>query len=104
METPYHKVYEALRDMAKVRDKTDFGGKLGYSKTYASQLMNGHEPVTYGVILRLYTVFGVNPDFMAGASKEMFTDDIEPKESDLLKLLRENNKMLKAIMRKLNIE
>jgi hypothetical protein len=97
----YKRVYMSLRSMGKVQSKEDFATKLGYSETHGSRMMTGNEPITDGVIMKLYEVFGINVGFMKGRSKSMFADMVEPEEGELLKILKENNKLLKAINKKL---
>lgn len=47
MENNYLKlVYRELYSKGIVKNQNDFGEKLGYNKSYVSELMNGRKPIT----------------------------------------------------------
>lgn len=63
---------EELRYRKIVRNQTDFGNQLGYSKSYFSNLMNGGEIITDKVVDAISTKYGFNRDWFYGLSDEMF--------------------------------
>ncbi len=57
------KLDAALRGLigaSKVKNQKDFGDKLGYNKSYVSELMNEAQPITDPIKERIRTVFGIS--------------------------------------------
>ena len=63
MITPKSKLeaaYNGLKYINKVTTQKDFGDKLGYHKSYFSQLMNGALPITEAVKQKCYDTLKIS--------------------------------------------
>ncbi len=66
-------VYEELRYLKKVRNQSDFAEKLGYGKSYVSDLMADNEELPKKVQKKLTEVFEVQPQYFVSRNKnDMF--------------------------------
>lgn len=69
------KAFEELRYSKKISSQTDFGKKLGYNKSYISELFNGHKPITSSLAGEIQTKFGINAIWIIGGIGNMYAKD-----------------------------
>ena len=75
MKSRLKRVIEDLRYKQIVKNQTEVADKLGYTKTYLSRLLNGHETITRSVAEKMETMFSVDADWLLSGEGQMFKSD-----------------------------
>jgi hypothetical protein len=78
MKTALKAIYDELRYSDKVASQTDFGNKLGFTKSYTSALLKNGTVLPNNVQDKVSKAFGVNPRWLASNGKEgnMFIEKV----------------------------
>lgn len=85
MKTKLEAIYKELLYRKKIKNQTDLGDKLGYTKGYTSQIMNDNIEINEKIKQSFNEVFGVNIKYWDSETEPMFTEDAIDKPSDIKK-------------------
>lgn len=68
----FNDIYHALLASKKVSNKTDFAAKLGYNRSYISELFNEKKEITELFARSLESSFHISPDWLLNGNGQMF--------------------------------
>jgi phage repressor protein C with HTH and peptisase S24 domain len=86
-------VFEQLRKEGKVKSKSDIAAQLGTYNHVINSVLKGERGLTVEQINKIVDTYGINSNYLFGASKEMFGIDVKPVPgiSNLEKMEEERN-------------
>jgi transcriptional regulator with XRE-family HTH domain len=78
----FHRVYEYLISKNLVADKTDFAQKLGYNRTYISEVFSGAKPITHKIAQVLNEKFNISTQWLLTGKGEMGPEETNEPDVD----------------------